>query len=318
MSLYRCPTLLDLSGVAPIVRVSFRSSTGKANLIVIWLATLACLTALNAEPAHAQTKSDTAPHQSLLNALNDVRSRGCGGNTNPTTGLRHDPRLSAAAARVAGGVQLAEALKSAAYRSPRTTLIALSGYTSARAISQGAAKHSCNTLMDAEFKDLGFYARGTQTWIVLAVPFLPPESADADQIEARVLSLVNQARSQPRLCGTEALTAAPPVRLNIRLHAASAAHADEMARLNYFNHTGHDGRHVSERANRAGYVWQAIGENIASGQMNADLAVQGWLKSPSHCANLMMPSYTEMGLAFAVNPQSDGGVYWVQVFGLPK
>ncbi len=286
--------------------------------MVIWLATLACLTALNAEPAQAQIKNDIDHPQSLLNALNDVRSRGCAGNTNPTTALRHDSRLSAAATRVASGVKLAEALKSSAYRSPRTTLIELSGYTSAQTTALGAAKHSCNTLMDVEFKDLGFYARGTQTWIVLAVPFSPPDSADADQIEARVLSLVNQARSQPRMCGSEALPAAPPVRLNARLRAASAAHADEMARLNYFSHSGQDGRHVSERANRAGYAWRAIGENIASGQMNADLAVQGWLKSPSHCANLMMPSYTEMGLAFAVNPQSDGGVYWVQVFGLQK
>jgi uncharacterized protein YkwD len=318
LSLYRFPTLPYFDGVAPIARVAFRSSTCKARLIVIWLATLVCLAALNAEPAQAQTNSDTDDQQSLLNALNDVRSRGCGGNTNRTTALRHDPRLSAAAARVAVGVKLAEALKSSAYRSPRATLIALTGYTSAQATSQGAASHSCNTLMDAEFEELGFYARGTQSWILLAVPFSPPESADADQIEARVLSLVNQARSQPRMCGIEALTAAPPVRLNARLHAASAAHANEMARLNYFNHTGHDGRRVPERANRAGYAWQAIGENIASGQINAELAVQGWLKSPSHCANLMMSRYTEMGLAFAVNPQSDGGVYWVQVFGLPK
>jgi uncharacterized protein YkwD len=32
----------------------------------------------------------------------------------------------------------------------------------------------------------------------------------------------------------------------------------------------------------------------------------------------MQPAYTEMGLAFAVNPQSESGVYWVQVFGLPE
>jgi len=284
---------------------------------VVLLATLACLAALNAEPAQAQTRSDTVSQQSLLSALNNVRSKGCGTN-NTTTALQHDPRLSAAAQRVAGGAKLADALKASAHRSPRTTLIALSGYSGAQATAQGAIGHSCSTLIDPEFKDVGFYARGTQVWIVLAVPFSPPVAAEADQLELQVLALVNQARSQARRCGSETLAAAQPLRLNRRLRSASAAHADEMARLDYFSHTGRDGLHVSERASRAGYSWRAIGENIASGQMSADVAVQGWLKSPSHCANLMTPSYTEMGLAFAVNPQSEGGVYWVQVFGVPK
>jgi uncharacterized protein YkwD len=172
--------------------------------------------------------------------------------------------------------------------------------------------------MDPDFKEMGFYAAGPRVWIILAAPFSPPLTTDKDLIEARVLTLVNEARSQARQCGNEALSAAQPVRLNAKLHAASAAHAEDMARYSYFSHAGRDGFHVSERANRTGYAWRAIGENIASGQMNADLAVQGWLKSPSHCANLMMPGYTEMGLAFAVNPESAGGVYWVQVFGLPK
>ena len=32
----------------------------------------------------------------------------------------------------------------------------------------------------------------------------------------------------------------------------------------------------------------------------------------------MNPAYTEMGVAFAVNPASDMGVYWAQVFGAPR
>ena len=284
--------------------------------IVAALAALACLAALSAGPATAQTNTPTAP--SMLQALNDIRAKGCGGKSLPATALRHEPRLSAAAARVAGGAPLAQALKASAYRSPRTTLIALSGFTGEQASAQGAANHSCGTLMDAEFTESGFFAQGSQVWIVLAVPFAPPGAAEADQIEARVLALVNEARGQARMCGNVALAAAQPVQLNARLRTASAAHADEMARLDYFGHTGRDGLQVFERASRTGYAWRAIGENIASGQMQPEAAVQGWLKSPSHCANLMMPGYTDMGLAYAVNPQSEGGVYWVQVFGLPR
>jgi uncharacterized protein YkwD len=91
-----------------------------------------------------------------------------------------------------------------------------------------------------------------------------------------------------------------------------------MAGLSFFSHTGSDGSQVAERARRSGYAWRSVGENIAAGQMTAEAAMQGWIKSPSHCANLMQPGYTEMGLAFAVNPQSESGVYWVQVFGLPE
>ena len=250
----------------------------------------------------------------MLQALNEMRAQGCGGKTTHAAALRYDPRLSAAAANVAGGATLVEALKASTYRSTRTTLIALSDFTSAH----GAAIHACDTLMDAKFKESGFFARGSQVWIVLAEPFAPPGAAEADQIEARVLALVNEARGQPRMCGSAALAAAQPVQLNARLRTASAAHADEMARLNYFGHTGRDGMQVFERASRTGYAWRAIGENIASGQMQPEAALQGWLNSPSHCANLMMPGYTDMGLAFAVNPQSEGGVYWVQVFGLPR
>ncbi len=281
-------------------------------------AVLACLVAILAAQAKAQTQSPAADPQALLQALNSVRAQGCRGEPIAAGALRTDPRLSAAAARTAAGAELAEALKATGYRSPRTTLIALNGYAGAKAIAQGAARYSCQTVMDADFKEMGFYRKGSQVWIILAIPFLPPLDADIDQIEARVLQLVNEARSDARMCGSEALAAAQPVRLNAKLRSASAAHAKDMARYSYFSHTGRDGFHVSERAGRAGYDWRAIGENIASGQMNADLAVQGWLISPSHCANLMTARYTEMGLAFAVNPQSDGGVYWVQVFGQPK
>ena len=286
--------------------------------MVTLMALLACFAGRHTVAAQTHNRSAVLDPQSLLQTLNKVRARGCNGSPQVTTDLRIDPRLSAAAARVAEGAPLTKALKAATYRSPRATLISLSGYAGAPAIARGTVIHSCQTVMDAEFKEMGFFAKGPQVWIVLAVPFLPPLAADKDQIEARVLNLVNQARSQARSCGSEALAAAQPVRLNAKLHLASTAHAEDMARYSYFSHTDRDGFHVSERVNRTGYAWRAIGENIASGQMHADLAVQGWLKSPSHCANLMMPSYTEMGLAFAVNPQSDGGVYWVQVFGLPK
>ena len=69
---------------------------------------------------------------------------------------------------------------------------------------------------------------------------------------------------------------------------------------------------MRDRALRAGYKWRTIGENIASGQRTAQEAVQGWLDSPGHCANIMNAAFAEMGVGYAVNP-ARGTLYWTQV-----
>jgi uncharacterized protein YkwD len=61
-----------------------------------------------------------------------------------------------------------------------------------------------------------------------------------------------------------------------------------------------------------------VGENLASGVMTAEEVVNGWLHSPHHCANLMTGRFTEMGIAFAINPRTDSGVYWTQTFGTTR
>ena len=46
--------------------------------------------------------------------------------------------------------------------------------------------------------------------------------------------------------------------------------------------------------------------------------VQGWLNSPGHCANMMSPGFTEMGVAFVVDRKSEAGIYWTQVLATPQ
>lgn len=95
-------------------------------------------------------------------------------------------------------------------------------------------------------------------------------------------------------------------------------HAADMARNSFMAHRGSDGSSPSERADRAGYDWRTVGENVAAGPDDAAAVVQGWLDSPEHCANIMEPSFTEMGVAFAVDQRSRFGIYWAQVFGRPR
>jgi len=274
---------------------------------------LALAVITTAGQAHAQ--SSAPDHSPLLRALNAARLKGCEGRPGLTEPLRENTRLSAAAARIAAGGQLGEALQAAGYRATRAAYITLQGYSGPAALAQGAVDSSCAALTQGDLAEAGFHQRAEQTWIVLAAPFSPPGAAQAEDVQARVLALVNEARAKPRRCGTESFAAARPVRLNAQLQSIALAHASDMARHNYFSHTGRDGSQVAERASRAGYPWRAIGENIAAGQMNAEAAVQGWIKSPGHCANLMAPVYTEMGAAFVVNERSKDGIYWVQVFG---
>lgn len=271
--------------------------------------------ALLAATVPAQAQPTDQGHPGLLRALNALRQQGCDKGAGPAAALREHTALSRAAALVAGGSKLDDALKSAGYRATRAAQIAVRGAAGPAALTQKTLGRTCGTATQRELVEVGFYQRGTQTWVVLAAPFSPPAAAQAAEVQARVLALVNEARARPQRCGSQAFPAAPPLRLNPMLYSLASAHAADMARYNYFSHTGRDGSNVDGRATRAGYPWRAIGENIAAGQMTPDTVVRGWIDSPGHCANIMSPAFSEMGAAFVVNNQSSQGIYWAQVFG---
>jgi uncharacterized protein YkwD len=173
-------------------------------------------------------------------------------------------------------------------------------------------------LQDAAMTEVGIYVDARQVWIVLAAPFAPSVEMSGQAAGQRVLELVNQVRAAPRDCGSRAFKAAQPVRWNESLAEASRLHAEDMARHNYLSHSGRDGSDPAQRVERAGYNYRSTGENVAAGQMKPEDVVAGWVRSPAHCANLMNPAFTEMGVAFAVDRGSEMGVYWAQEFGTPR
>ena len=266
--------------------------------------------------AHAQPS--TASHPTLLRALNTLRQQGCDKSTRPAESLRENAALSHTAALLARGSKLDAALKAAGYRAIRATQITVRGVAGAAALTPRSLGKTCRSAMTDDLQEAGFHQSGNQTWVVLAAPFSPPNATQADDVEERVLALVNAARARPQRCGSQAFAAAPPLRLNPTLQSVAGSHAAEMARYSYFSHTGRDGSTVDGRATLAGYPWRQIGENIAAGQMTADAVVRGWINSPGHCANIMSPAYSEMGAAFVVNQQSSMGIYWAQVFGAAR
>ena len=101
------------------------------------------------------------------------------------------------------------------------------------------------------------------------------------------------------------------------LNEAAFRHARDMAERGVLSHEGSDGSESGDRITRAGYAWRASGENVAAGQPDADTVVAAWLESPGHCATLMGPYFTEMGIAFVPAPEKNPAIYWAQVFAAP-
>ncbi|WP_462186179.1 MULTISPECIES: CAP domain-containing protein [unclassified Frankia] len=121
---------------------------------------------------------------------------------------------------------------------------------------------------------------------------------------ARVVTLTNAERAREGLA---------PLTVDDRLAAAAEAHSVDMATRGFFAHTSPEGRTVSDRVSALGYRYAQVAENIAAGQNSADEVVTGWMNSPGHRANILIPRLRQIGIG-----QATGGEYgfcWTQVFG---
>ena len=254
----------------------------------------------------------------LLEAINDVRAQGCGGGRGVSVPLRSSRKLDAVAKRISRGEQLSKALPKVGYRALHSATMFLSNARENTDIAKFLARRACSELRNADVTEIGVERRGSDVWVVLAQPFGAPALENAADASQRVLKLANEARARPRRCGGTQFQAAPPLKLEQRLNEAASVQARDMARHNMLEHEGTDGSTPAIRITRTGYAWRTVGENVASGPTSADEVMEGWLDSPGHCANLMNPRFTEMGIAYVVDPRSESGVYWSQVFAAPK
>ena len=225
------------------------------------------------------------------------------------------PALETAAEALARGKTLRESLREAGYRSTRSIYFSIVGDDVGRRAPTLLAQKYCEQLRDAGLVDVGAYQDTYQVWVVAAAPFAPRVSVGPDEAARRVLALTNRARAESRRCGERAFRTTRGLRWSAALAKAALVHSEDMARHDYLGHDGSDGSTPAERMERAGYAYRATGENIAGGPSTPEGVLTLWLESPTHCATLMNPGYTEMGLAYAVDRDSHYGVYWTQVFG---
>ena len=263
----------------------------------------------------AATAADVSEAAQLTN---QIRARGCGEQPGVEQALRSVPKLEAAAQHVARGESLGDALTASGYRASRATVIHVEARSGPGAVQEFLTGRFCTTVTDPDLEEIGTASRDQEVWIVVASPLDVPDEQDRPDVAARVLELTNQARAQERRCGTRSFDAVPPLTGSLLLVQAAQIHANDMAARDALTHLGRDGSSVGDRVKRVGYPWRAVAENLAEGQEDAAAVVRDWVASPEHCANLMNPNVTEMGVAFAISEQDMAHAYWAQVFATPR
>jgi len=270
-----------------------------------------------AQPVAAQAAD---PLAELVNRYRAAPGACNGQPARPAGTLTPEPALSQL--RIGTGMFIESALERAGYAVEQAQAVDVTGPEDARAAMDVLERTYCEVLLSEDFSAVGSYREGATWTVILARPAAPlpsftyPDWRDAGR---EILDEVNKARASARYCAAEHFAAVPPVRWNPALADAARAHSSDMATQRYFDHRARDGSQVAERAERAGYAWRHIGENIAFGQRSPQEAVAGWLDSPGHCANIMNGGFTEMGAAYGVTPTGQVGIiYWTQVFGTPR
>jgi uncharacterized protein YkwD len=124
-------------------------------------------------------------------------------------------------------------------------------------------------------------------------------------LESGVLHDLNAIRTQHGLV---------PLRLNAELTTAATQHSREMGADGYFQHSSVDGTAFWKRIGRwygsTGYGYWSVGENLlwSSPDVTPQAALQLWMNSPEHRANILTARWREIGVS-AVHLATAPGTY---------
>lgn len=116
-----------------------------------------------------------------------------------------------------------------------------------------------------------------------------------------VASLVNDERGD---AGVRAVQSSPI------LDKLAAARAEECTET--FSHTRPDGTDCFTILDGV-ITYQSAGENIAAGQRTPEAAMNDWMNSEGHRANILRDNYDYVGFG-VYETDDDYGIYWVQIF----
>ncbi len=115
---------------------------------------------------------------------------------------------------------------------------------------------------------------------------LKPAAPELIEVEKQIVEKTNTQRARHGL---------PPLAVDRTLVQSARTHAAWMTNSRALQHTS-----------------KPVGENIAMGQRTTEEAVNAWMNSPGHRANILHGSYRRIGVAAYRTP--DGTIYWCQQF----
>jgi uncharacterized protein YkwD len=172
------------------------------------------------------------------------------------------------------------------------------------------APHSVITLLSALFILGGFVFRSSDTYALPVQETYNPAVQTPALLynEARTVYLGNLARRDHGV---------PPLRWNRQLTHASrwfSWDSTENRPGGFCGHQDTQGHWPDFRARAFGYLGGAGAENAYCAYLSPAEAIQGWMDSPGHRANLLDPNSREIGLGY-YRRSSDGRGYVTQDFG---
>lgn len=110
-----------------------------------------------------------------------------------------------------------------------------------------------------------------------------------------------------------------PLHENAKLDQDAEMKLKDMFEKQYFEHESPTGVGPSDLANKVGYKYLVVGENLAEGHFKDDInLVEAWMNSPGHRANILHDKFQEIGAAVGQGI-FEGKTVWmaVQSFGTP-
>ena len=131
----------------------------------------------------------------------------------------------------------------------------------------------------------------------------PPQFVQVEGVQDGAVNSVN---------GHRAAAGLAPLVVDSRLTSAAQSHANDMANRQVMTHTGSNSSTAGQRIAAYGYGATTWAENVAAGQATAVDAVNAWMNSSGHRANILNAQLGNIGVAAATG--SNGVTYWTMVF----
>lgn len=111
----------------------------------------------------------------------------------------------------------------------------------------------------------------------------------------------------------------PELAVNPLLSQAAELKARDMAEKGYFAHVSPDGTQPWQWLDAVGYQYDYAGENLAMNFTDSRDVTAAWMRSPTHRANIVKDTYTEVGTGVAQGTyQGKETIFVAQVYANPK